>query len=145
MKFKLSTAFAQPLILISLVLAGPALGQDNPYSEHVQCEQNSEGNNDCKIDLFLTRGFRAFSQCQVCHGLDGSGSTIAPSLLAKLKEIDKDRFYDVVENGYTGQIGVMPPWKENPNVMKYIDNLYAYLMARSDGVLPGGKLQRYDR
>ena len=29
--------------------------------------------------------------------------------------------------------------------MKYVDQLYAYLMARADGVLPGGKLKRYDR
>jgi mono/diheme cytochrome c family protein len=122
------------------MFAGPTLSQDKPYSEHVQCEQET-----CKIDIFLTRGSRAFSQCQVCHGLDGSGSTIAPSLLAKVKELDKDRFYDVVENGVQGQIGVMPAWKENPNVMKYMDNLYIYLLARSDGVLPAGKLQRYDR
>ena len=52
---------------------------------------------------------------------------------------------DVVANGYQGQIGVMPPWKENPNVMKYVDQLYAYLKARADGVLPAGKLKRYDR
>ena len=145
MKSRLSTVFAHALMLIGLALSGPALSQDKPYTEHVQCEQNSEGKQECKIDLWLTRGFRAFSQCQVCHGLDGSGSTIAPSLLDKLKEIDKDRFYDVVENGFQGQIGVMPGWKENPNVMKYIDNLYVYLLARSDGALPGGKLQRYDR
>ena len=59
--------------------------------------------------------------------------------------MEEERFDDVVANGYTGQIGVMPAWGENPNVMKYLDQLYAYLMARSDGVLPGGKLQRYDR
>ena len=124
-----------------LVISQPSLAADDkPYSEHVQCE----GKN-CKIDLWLTRGYRAFSQCQVCHGLDGSGSTIAPSLIDKMNEIDRARFDDVVANGYQGQIGVMPPWKENPNVMKYLDQLYAYLMARADGVLPGGKLKRYDR
>ena len=51
----------------------------------------------------------------------------------------------VVVNGYKGQIGVMPAWSENPNVMKYIDALYAYLKARSDGVIPAGKVPRYDR
>jgi len=145
MKFSLTTALAHSLLLIGLLSANPAFTQDKPYTEHVQCEQNSDGQKECKIDLWLTRGFRAFSQCQVCHGLDGSGSTIAPSLLSKIKELDKERFYDAIKNGFQGQIGVMPPWKENPNVMKYIDNLYVYLMARSDGVLPGGKLKRYDR
>lgn len=129
-------------LAIGVLAAGLAHSADTgkPYSEHVQCD-----GGDCKIDLWLTRGARAFSQCQVCHGLDGNGSTIAPSLLNKLHEIGKERFYDVVTHGYQGQIGVMPAWKENPNVMKYIDNLYVYLLARADGVIPAGKLQRYDR
>ena len=110
------------------------------YAEHVQCNGGV-----CQIDLFLTRGFRAFSQCQVCHGLDANGSSFAPSLNTTMQQIDKSRFVDVVTNGYKGQVGVMPPWKTNPNVMKYMDNLYAYLMARSDKVIPAGKLERYDR
>ncbi|MEZ5594433.1 MAG: cytochrome c [Gammaproteobacteria bacterium] len=145
MKFRLTTAIASSLVLFGLLSAGPVFSQDKPYTDHMQCEKNSDGNKECKIDLWMTRGFRAFSQCQVCHGLDGSGSTIAPSLLDKLQDIDKDRFYDVVTHGYQGQIGVMPAWGENPNVMKYIDNLYAYLLARSDGELPAGKIKRYDR
>ncbi len=120
--------------------AAPASSGGTGYAEHVQCETKP-----CKIDLYLTRGFRAFSQCQVCHGLDGNGSTIGPSLVEKLKEVDKAQFVDVVTNGKTGQIGVMPGWANNPNVMKYMDNLYDYLMARSDGVIPAGKLARYDR
>lgn len=111
-----------------------------PYDEHIQCE-----GDDCKIDLFLTKGFRAFSQCQVCHGLDGAGSTIAPSLMDKMIELDKETFMDAVANGKTGQIGVMPPWKDNPNVMKYVENLYLYLLARADEKIPAGKIARFDR
>ncbi|MBU0654064.1 MAG: quinoprotein dehydrogenase-associated putative ABC transporter substrate-binding protein [Gammaproteobacteria bacterium] len=111
-----------------------------PYADHIQCDPDGK---NCKIDLFLTKGFRAFGQCQVCHGIDGSGSTIAPSLLEKLKELDKDTFYNRVENGYQGQIGVMPPWKDNPNIMNNLDSLYAYLKARSDGVIPAGTIERY--
>ncbi|HID82586.1 MAG TPA: c-type cytochrome, methanol metabolism-related [Chromatiales bacterium] len=115
-------------------------GANKVYTEHVKCE-----GKDCKVDIFLVKGFRAFSQCQVCHGLDANGSSFAPSLVEKLKEIDRARFDEVVINGYKGQVGVMPPWKENPNVMKKIDNLYAYLKARSDGVIPAGRLKRFDR
>ena len=127
-------------------VASPAVFAEEPppYDGHIQCE-TTDGVKTCKIDLWLTRGYRAFSQCQVCHGLDGSGSTIGPSLLDKLREIDRARFMEAVVDGMSGQIGVMPPWKENPNVMKYVDQLYAYLKARSDKVLPGGKLKRYDR
>ena len=126
--------------------ASPAAlaGDPPPYDGHIQCETAGDAST-CKVDLWLTRGYRAFSQCQVCHGLDGSGSTIGPSLLDTLRDIDRARFMEVVANGVSGQIGVMPPWKENPNVMKYVDQLYAYLKARSDRVLPGGKLKRYDR
>jgi hypothetical protein len=29
--------------------------------------------------------------------------------------------------------------------MRYVDQLYAYLKARADKVLPAGKIKRYDR
>lgn len=133
------------LVVPSATNAAEAGAEKKPYAEHVRCETDSNGVQQCKIDLYLTRGFRAFSQCQVCHGLDGNGSSFAPSLNEKLKEIDRGRFVQVVVEGYKGQIGVMPSWKENPNVMKYLDQLYLYLLARSDGAIPAGKIQRYDR
>jgi hypothetical protein len=52
---------------------------------------------------------------------------------------------EVVIKGMQGPIGIMPGWENNPNVMKYVDQLYAYLKARSEGVLPGGKIKRFDR
>lgn len=115
-------------------------GAAPPYEGHLQCEEG----NPCKIDTFLLKGFRAFSQCQVCHGIDGNGSTIAPSLLEKVKkEVTYDVFINRVTNGFKGQIGVMPSWKENPNIMKNVENLYAYLKARSDGKIPAGRLKKF--
>ncbi len=129
----------------AMAMAAPAAAEDPPpYEGHIQCESDGE-RRECQIDLWLTRGYRAFSQCQVCHGLTGAGSTIGPSLLDLLQEIDDERFIEVVANGMEGQIGVMPAWGTNPNVMNYIEQLYAYLKARSDGVLPSGRLKRYDR
>jgi mono/diheme cytochrome c family protein len=134
-------------VLAATALAAPAAAEEAespPYDGHIQCETEGDPST-CQIDLWLTRGYRAFSQCQVCHGLTGDGSTIGPSLVRKLRDIDLDRFLEVVVNGYEGQIGVMPGWGTNPNVMNYIDQLYAYLLARADGVLPPGRLKRYDR
>jgi len=134
-------------VMAATALAASATAEEAeppPYDGHIQCEIEGDPST-CQIDLWLTRGYRAFSQCQVCHGLTGAGSTIGPSLVQKLRQIDLDRFMEVVVNGYEGQIGVMPGWGTNPNVMNYIDQLYAYLKARSDGVLPGGRLNRYDR
>lgn len=112
----------------------------DPYQSHVKCEEGKK----CKVDKFLLKGFRTFSQCQVCHGMDGEGSTFAPSLLDKLKgEVTYDVFIERVTNGFKGQLGVMPAWKENPNIMKNIDNLYGYLKARSDAVIPAGRLKKF--
>jgi hypothetical protein len=128
------------MMLVGLCLSTPLLANDPPYEGHVQCE-----GKDCQIDKFMVKGFRTFGQCQVCHGMDGAGSTFAPSLLERLSVLDKETFMDRVTNGFKGQIGVMPAWGENPNVMKNVENLYAYLKARSDSVIPPGNLQRFDR
>ncbi|MGF1645254.1 MAG: c-type cytochrome [Thiotrichales bacterium] len=148
--------FFLPLALGAALSAGGLLVQavgaeakpipdDAPYKDHVKCEQTADGKRDCRVDLYAMRGFRAFSQCQVCHGIDGHGSSFAPSLLAKMKELDKGTFINVVVNGYRGQMGVMPAWKDNPNVMNHLDNLYVYLMARADNMLPAGRVERFDR
>ena len=125
---------------MAAMIPAPANTGSQPYEGHIKCE--SPGTN-CKIDSFLMKGFRTFGTCQVCHGMDAGGTTIAPSLLNRFHELDKATVFDRITNGYRGQIGVMPAWKENPNVMNNIENLYAYLKARSDGVIPPGTLERY--
>ncbi len=111
-----------------------------PYT--VNCEE-SGGKRVCKVDKGTYVGWRTYhAVCHACHAQDAVGSTFAPSLVERLKVIDEARFMDVMDNGYTGQIGVMPGWKDNPNVNKKYDELYAYLKARSDGVLPPGRPKR---
>jgi mono/diheme cytochrome c family protein len=113
-----------------------SMAEETSYT--VVCE-----NGACKVDKPTYIGWRTYhSNCHVCHAQDGVGSSFAPSLVDKLKEIDKERFITVLEDGYTGQIGVMPGWKDNPNVNKRFNELYAYLKARSDGVLGPGKPAR---
>lgn len=148
------TAVAATLLTLATATAYAAgeqqtcAAKDKPYSGHFRCTTDSNGHRSCKIDLWLTWGMRAFGTCQVCHGLDANGSSFAPSLLDRLKVIDKAKFVDVVTHGLKGQLagynGVMPAWGKNPNIMNYINNLYAYLKARSDGCIPPGILSRYD-
>jgi cytochrome c5 len=109
----------------------------------VDCSQVDEsGNRTCITDKGTYVGWRTFhATCHACHGQNAVGSSFAPSLL---KEIPKERFVDVVTNGYSGQIGVMPAWGENPNVKDFIDELYAYQQARADGVLLPGRPERKD-
>jgi hypothetical protein len=39
-------------------------------------------------------------------------------------------------------MGVMPPWKQDPNVNKYFEELWSFLKARSDGALLPGRPKR---
>ncbi|HWM28531.1 MAG TPA: cytochrome c [Woeseiaceae bacterium] len=109
----------------------------------VDCNQVDEsGNKICVTDKGTYVGWRTFhATCHACHGQNAVGSSFAPSLLT---HIDKARFVDVVTNGFSGQIGVMPAWGENPNVKDFIDELYAYQQARADGVLKPGRPERKD-
>jgi mono/diheme cytochrome c family protein len=122
--------------------AGANSGDGEKYYD-VDCNQvDEEGNDICLTDRGTYVGWRTFhATCHACHGQNAVGTSFAPSLM---KQIDRERFFDVVENGYTGQIGVMPPWGENPNVKDFIDELYAYQQARADGVLKPGRPVRKD-
>jgi len=145
---KLARHFASPFAVLALSLGVAPLalstGEEKPYE--VVCEQDADsGSQVCKVNKKTFIGWRTYTaSCLRCHGQDGIGSTFAPSLLDRLKEIDRERFMTSVGKGYTGQIGVMPPWDGNPNVSRYYEHLYAYLKARSDGVLPPGRPARLD-
>ncbi|MBA3563572.1 MAG: c-type cytochrome [Gammaproteobacteria bacterium] len=121
--------------------AGSSEEGEKPYQ--VDCEQvDDSGNAFCATDKATYVGWRTFhATCHVCHGENAVGSSFAPSLL---KPIDKARFVDVVTNGFSGQIGVMPAWGENPNVKNFIDELYAYQQARADGALKPGRPKRME-
>jgi len=114
-------------------------GATAPYT--VECGQvNDAGEPFCYVDRDTYIGWRTFhGNCHVCHAQDAVGSTFAPNLLSRMQGFDFDMFVDRTANGYTGQVGVMPPWKDNPNVSNKYEELFAYLKARSDGVLPPGR------
>lgn len=97
-----------------------------------------------KVDWFTFSGFRRYhSECHVCHGPDGLGSTYAPALVDSLKTLDFGTFQEITANGrqQTGASGnsVMPAFGTNRNVMCYLDDLYIYLKARSDNALQRGR------
>ena len=62
--------------------------------------------------------------------------------------MSEDQFKEVVVNGRknvnTAAENVMPPFGEVEDVMLYLDDIYAYLKARSDGVLGRGRPDRLD-
>ena len=91
---------------------------------------------DGTVDWYTYSGFRRYhSECHVCHGPDGMGSTYAPGLTQSLKTMSYGDFLSIVASGRqnvsTSQGNVMPAFGDNPNVACYMDDLYIYLRARS--------------
>lgn len=89
------------------------------------------------MDWYTYSGYRRYhSECHVCHGPDGMGSTYAPALKDSLKSMNYADFLGVVASGRknvsTSQENVMPAFGDNPNVACYMDDLYVYLRARSN-------------
>ncbi len=118
---------------------------------------------DGKVDFGTYNGYRRYhNSCHACHGLAGVGSSFAPALIESLKAVDEEQFLNIVVNGrINGRIGnagdntkpiisssaageknVMPSFAMDPNVMEYIDDIYAYVKARSDGVIGPGRPAR---
>ena len=135
-------ADAALLLGLALMLTPPLVkAQDMPYT--VQCQDGARSGTECQVDKKTYIGWRTYHAfCHVCHAQDAVGSTFAPSLLDRLNDIDKAQYLNSIAEGYTGQVGVMPAWKDNPNVNKRYEELYAYLKARADGVLPPGRPKR---
>jgi len=83
-------------------------------------------------------GWKTFAvNCTRCHGEDAVGSTIAPNLMKSLREhVDHELFVQTVKNGRPDK--GMPTW--GPLLTeKQIEDLYAYLKARSEGRLAAGR------
>jgi mono/diheme cytochrome c family protein len=95
------------------------------------------------VDMGTYKGFLYYgNDCLRCHGPDGLGSSYAPNLTDALKTMDKEKFENTVINGKqnvsSSQDLVMPAFGTNADVVENLDNIYAYLKARSDGVLERG-------
>ncbi len=100
---------------------------------------------DGLVDKATYNGYRRFhGTCHACHGQDASGSSFAPSLVDSLKTVDYELFVKTVTEGRqaknaSGAVSAMPAFGNDNNVMKHLEDLYRYIKARSDGVLPAGR------
>lgn len=132
-----STAFAADLNIDSVRMdEGKHFNSDDVPTYKVEA--------DGTVDWFTFSGFRRYhSDCHVCHGPDGEGSTYAPALKESVKNLDYYEFVDVITNGRqvagAGSDSVMPSFGTNPNVMCYLDDIYIYLRARSTDAVPRGR------
>lgn len=103
----------------------PAYADEAPYTV-------TDGTH---LDANSYKGFKLFRNwCARCHGTYGQGM-VGPNLADSLKVISKEEFTNTVTDGKSGSIGSMPAWKSNKKVVAGMDQLYAYLKARSDGAI----------
>ena len=99
---------------------------------------------DGTVDWYTFSGFRRYhSECHVCHGPDGMGSTYAPPLKDAVMNLDYWEFTAVVAAGLeqvdASGNSVMPAFGLNQNVMCYLDDIWVYLRARGADAIPRGR------
>lgn len=123
---------------------------------------------DGKVDRSTFLGWRVFhSTCYVCHGVDATGTSVAPDLVERvatmaftdfavavlfrypiivgtepvagddLNEI-REAFLEDIRQHESGELR-MPTWDSDPNVKPHLADLYGYLRARADGALGEGR------
>jgi mono/diheme cytochrome c family protein len=115
--------------LLSLtVYAARVIAQDKPYTV-----------TNGRVDTGTFQGWQVYqdANCGLCHG-DSAQGPAEPDLRRRLKSISKERFVESVIKGR----GLMPPFLADQRVVDNINELYAYLKARSDGAVGEGKPQK---
>jgi methanol metabolism-related c-type cytochrome len=121
--------------------------EDGKYSD-------AEGNptykveKDGTVDWYTYSGFRRYhSDCHTCHGPDAEGSSYAPGLKGSLKTMSYADFANIVVNGRknvtTAQENVMPAFGTHPNVICFLDDIFVYVRARANEVVPRGRPQKH--
>jgi methanol metabolism-related c-type cytochrome len=122
-----------------LLSAGAAKGADGEKPYKVE--------NGNQVDKGTYNGYRRYGDaCLRCHGPDGAGSSYAPDLTESLRRLSREQFDEVVINGRQNVSAssdkVMPPFGTTEDVVMYLDDIYSYLKARSDGALGRGRPKR---
>jgi mono/diheme cytochrome c family protein len=98
----------------------------------------SQGADSLLVSADEYNGWKTYHvYCYRCHGVEAMGSDIAPNLRESLRtHITHDLFIETVTNGRLDK--GMPAWKELLTKDK-MEEVYAYLKARSEGRLKPGR------
>ena len=124
-------ALAGTLALCFCLNVAPAAAQSDD-------EEKPYDVRDGMVDQATYNGYRRYhAACNHCHGPDGVGSSFGPSLVDHT--IDPTAFREAVLNGRASGASVMKGFAGDPNIAPYVDDILAYLQARSDGALGRGR------
>jgi mono/diheme cytochrome c family protein len=118
-----------------------------PDDTRIECsEQGESSERTCSADVSTYVGWRVFDEyCAACHASDALGSDFAPSLVQRIRRLDRQAFYLALDDGYFGRNSNLGPWGRNPDVARYYDELWSYLSARASGAVPPGPLRPLQR
>lgn len=157
MKTSFGAAAAALIAALCLTAAALADGSGDPAAVKQEDGKyfDKDGNptykiqSDGTVDWYTYSGYvRYHSECHVCHGPDGMGSSYAPALKDSLKTLSYNDFLGVVaggrENVNTANEKVMPAFGSNKNVMCVIDDIYVYLRARANDALGRGRPAKHE-
>ena len=146
--------FSTALIALALTTGTAIAAQDGKYAEDGKYfDKNDEPTYNVKedgtVDWYTYSGFRRYhSECHVCHGPDGLGSTYAPALIDTVKDLGYAEFIGIVASGReritASTTSKMPAFGDNVNVYCYIDDIYAYVLARAENAVPRGRPRKRD-
>ena len=148
------------VFVIATGLSQTAVAQEGPGDPSIASEEDgkyfdADGDptfkyaEDGTVDWYTYSGYRRYhSECHVCHGPDGLGSSYAPAIAESMKRLTYADFLGVVASGKQdvdqAQQKVMPAFGTNLNVMCYIDDIYIYLRARAQGDIPRGRPPKHE-
>ena len=147
----------KPVIGAVAVLCGSLSGAVAQDTDNIAAARSEDGRyytaddvptynvaEDGTVDWPTYEGFRRYhSECHVCHGPDGEGSSYAPAIKNSAVDMDYYDFLEIVASGKMESKGgtefVMPTFGTNRNVMCYLDDIYVYLKARGNDAIPRGR------
>ena len=124
-------------MLVGIGAATPARAEEEPKPDTIESG---------RVDANTFHGYQLFTKfCQRCHGPDGVGLSypFMPAVVEMLKTMNEHQFKQLVVNGrQCGEPLTMPGFGEEPDVMLRLDDIYAYLRGRADGVIGPGQPKR---
>jgi methanol metabolism-related c-type cytochrome len=135
-------------LVAGMAIAAPLSAEDKKVEDGKWLDKDGNPTFNVKadgtVDWYTFSGFRRYhAECHVCHGPEGGGSTYAPPLTESVKRLSYDEFKTVIIQGRK-RVGasenfVMPSFGENLNVVCYIDDVWAYLKAKSEDAIQSGR------
>ncbi len=137
LKFKSGSSYIREIAVFGFIYIASALWASIAFAQDTDVADNANLPTPDEVYMRIYNGWKWWHvYCYRCHGLDALGSTIAVNLRDSIKDLSYEEYLHTVREGRPKK--GMQAW----NVLlddKQITDLYIYIKARSDKVLPPGR------